>query len=891
MSGHPGRGDRDADGGPSENGRSFFPATIPEAIANPTGPPRPGLAALFNRPVVNGAPTFFTQSFGTSSLVAEPRNNLALDHEEEEEEEDEEDGEGDGEEDDNEVIDHEIDDDEESESDEDANSEHGWSPIIEDVVTASGIELEWINQQEEYSALDDKYWKSRTFFDLEDSQLVPIDSGKIEWLVKPFNGTKENPNNELIMRSSNVYIGGLEWRIKLFPHGDECRFLSVYIECVSMQSPDYVAFDPLEPLPFPRLTRSEQPLLMKRRSISAQISVIMYNPNEPRVFEFRSDAHQFQKFSSDYGWKYFTTSPRSEFHRRKHGQREAILRNDQLAFRAYIRVFVDPTGCMWEHDSAKTPCQESIALTGLRPFFHQWPQFAASLPLLHLRPVRQLLRSSKPGSGITEALKVVLFKMYTRQSTHQLGKPAQQSPQTHAAAFLQEIVHQMRNVYGGEEIDHLLGSMDPTSGIAMGINRLKIETDNTLQDIVDNHYGDISTPILLTLELERQIFDRNSRRWKKLTQRVVADEQLRVSGKHYDLYAFITHCGDLKSNQHNVYIRPNGPPSLWYAYRDGQVTALTDKQALDPNFIPNDPWNPASRSRKDSAQSFAVRDQPDAKDEVSYVFFYSRADAADGLFSAPKEELWVVPASIKQAASSSNLTEEFPEYQPDHEQESLGTALTGPERGSHTPAWHMMDDHDVVMGGHVDDEGIIGQNPGNPSVLAALMSGRIPELKTVTKDGIGVDYYNGQMMGDQRHGSGHLILLNGDEYVGEFVNNEQNGYGKMIWASSGDTYEGDWLNGKQHGQGTLIEAVTGSIFKGGWKQGKKHGKFVLTGNVTEEDRGCCTICYENAMNTAFCDCGHVVACNQCANMIDTCPVCRQEVRSRMRIYGVKMTLE
>jgi hypothetical protein len=66
---------------------------------------------------------------------------------------------------------------------------------------------------------------------------------------------------------------------------------------------------------------------------------------------------------------------------------------------------------------------------------------------------------------------------------------------------------------------------------------------------------------------------------------------------------------------------------------------------------------------------------------------------------------------------------------------------------------------------------------------------------------------------------------------------------------------------------------------------------VLKGQVTEEERGLCTICYEQEMTTAFYDCGHVLACKDCAAKIDNCPICRRRVVGRLQLYGVKMTLE
>ena len=113
----------------------------------------------------------------------------------------------------------------------------------------------------------------------------------------------------------------------------------------------------------------------------------------------------------------------------------------------------------------------------------------------------------------------------------------------------------------------------------------------------------------------------------------------------------------------------------------------------------------------------------------------------------------------------------------------------------------------------------------------------------------------------------------------------------MTYAATGNTYTGSWVSGKHEGQGTYTELATGNIFEGGWLEGRRHGAFVLKGTVTDEDKGRCQICFEREMNTAFYECGHVLACGKCAGKIDTCPVCRKRVLARIELFGVKVSME
>jgi len=51
-----------------------------------------------------------------------------------------------------------------------------------------------------------------------------------------------------------------------------------------------------------------------------------------------------------------------------------------------------------------------------------------------------------------------------------------------------------------------------------------------------------------------------------------------------------------------------------------------------------------------------------------------------------------------------------------------------------------------------------------------------------------------------------------------------------------------------------------------------------------EDVRVCTICVSRPRDVVFLPCGHVCSCVQCANQLDTCPVCRRQVHSRSAIF-------
>jgi hypothetical protein len=95
-------------------------------------------------------------------------------------------------------------------------------------------ELKEIEEETEHSALDHEYWESKAFLPLEEPEYTAGESGRVHWSIDAFNGTRENPNHELVMKSEVVTIGGHQWQIKFYPKGNDTDYLSVYLECLSV---------------------------------------------------------------------------------------------------------------------------------------------------------------------------------------------------------------------------------------------------------------------------------------------------------------------------------------------------------------------------------------------------------------------------------------------------------------------------------------------------------------------------------------------------------------------------------------------------------------------------------------------------------------------------------
>ncbi|EGZ05964.1 hypothetical protein PHYSODRAFT_255382, partial [Phytophthora sojae] len=101
------------------------------------------------------------------------------------------------------------------------------------------------------------------------------------------------------------------------------------------------------------------------------------------------------------------------------------------------------------------------------------------------------------------------------------------------------------------------------------------------------------------------------------------------------------------------------------------------------------------------------------------------------------------------------------------------------------------------------------------------------------------DVYVGEMNADQtqRHGKGKCSYVNGDEYDGDWRDDQRCGQGVMQYASSQDVYAGQWESDQRHGFGIyeyhLPETRHGGgrlpmKYEGQWVHDRKHGAGTLT---------------------------------------------------------------
>ena len=591
--------------------------------------------------------------------------------------------------------------DEESDDSSDEEEHPYWVNLKEDTSAPDDRELKVIEDSvNEVSALDHEHWERLINEPLDDPEYVPDAAGNITWTVKGVHGTTEKPNREKIMRSPSVLIGGYYWNIKYFPHGnDGTEQLSIYIECSPTPYEDareenaavstassgskevkMVVESSNHDLPTANINHntattsdtvdttnssegqdrstedtqtSDKPSQAKAPGswgIAAQIGCVLYNPEEPRVNVYQKGCHRYFNDSPDWGWTRFH-GPWDEIHKRQRLQRQALLRNDTLAFTAYIRTINDDTKSLWWHPPKDSPPWDSRAMTGVPPFecpvYQSSAMVAAISAWLSLQPIRKLLRSLEVSWDDTRRIQPAVSELQDIceeaagcacsdvSEDHSInlknlmsilefyGKIALKSDVVKIWETLRRVLNY--EVSGLENVDDgngsgvdifkdvlLLKQPDPLHNADPATKYPRVphsgqyvspkEEPHSVQETLDKASSDEVAafrvwqsfegqlqevplqPSVLQVELHRQAYSKEARKWQKLSHRITIDESIMFNQKPYTLYGMIVHSGALESHEYYSVIRPEGPGTRWIKYagdnHERTVTILTSKQAI-----------------------------------------------------------------------------------------------------------------------------------------------------------------------------------------------------------------------------------------------------------------------------------------------------------------------
>ena len=519
----------------------------------------------------------------------------------------------------------------------------------------------------ELSALDVPSVEKRIYSDVDDPDMRPIKKLRLSWIIKGVRGTKEKPNHARVMVSPPAFVDGNYWQIKFYPRGNRASSYSAYIKCsrkppkTEREPPNstFAFFQgppdadlgngvlPTQSLKTDQAANNEdrtssmssatssasqkqensqssdasnpgaheldndqaqevqdvQEPTVEDWRVSAQLGVIMYNPEEPRTCAYTSSEHQFSRHTDDWGWSN-VVGPWRDVHLRQHLQRTPLLQNDTIAIDAYIRIFEDPTKALWWRNSDGEPHWDSKTLAGYfpmgtPPLYHS-PAVAGMTALLLLAPFRKMLQEVDTGAWrhnsqlrprpFIAQLQIILFLMRTLRKERENYVdlyPAVQAMRDHGEeytdvktfweAFRRSIELELE---GDDESMRRMGAIFDTPKGPLSFPPLPVENvldiQQTLDQVLRGKDFKGSLPTFLPLILSRDKFDEKSREWKLLHDRVILNEELDLSEftpdteqAKYTLYGFMVHAGARNSGKFYTALRPNGPDTMWLAFEDG----------------------------------------------------------------------------------------------------------------------------------------------------------------------------------------------------------------------------------------------------------------------------------------------------------------------------------
>lgn len=530
---------------------------------------------------------------------------------------------------------------------------------------------------QELNALDVPSVEKRIYQDVDDPDQRPVKKLRLSWVIKGVRGTREKPNKARVLLSPAAQVDGNYWQIKFYPRGNNSVSLSAYIKCsrhppksdgvfpdgsfsflhgppdadlrheVAPTQTEHTEIAPDEAKDDGSSSSDSASDRSKQESIdgegstdssqadkeepsdvkftedaeedwrvSAQLGMVMYNPQEPRTCHVMSSEHQFAKSNDDWGWTNFV-GPWGEVQMRGHLQRAPLLQNDTIAIDAYIGIFDDPTQALWWHSSDAEGHWDSKTLTGYfpmgtPPLYHS-PAVAGMTAWLLLAPFRKIMQEVDakewrrnplvPSTPLICQLQMILFLMrhlrkdretyvdlYPAVSTIKESGETYHDVKTFWEVFRRSIELELEGK--NDSLDALRAIFDTPDG-PLSLRPLPVEGVDSIQQGLTEVLRDKSfkgqLPDFLPLSLARErLGDPVTREWRLLYDRVMLNEELNLSefvhtSEHakYTLYGFMVHVGERKSGRFYTVLRPGGPGTKWLAFEDGdgnKVFSYTKKR-------------------------------------------------------------------------------------------------------------------------------------------------------------------------------------------------------------------------------------------------------------------------------------------------------------------------
>ncbi|KAI8304182.1 ubiquitin carboxyl-terminal hydrolase [Colletotrichum asianum] len=418
--------------------------------------------------------------------------------------------------------------------------------------------------------------------------------------------------------------GGYPWRILLFPHGNNVDQCSIYLEH---------GFEPTQ--------------IPENWSCCVQFALVLWNPNDPKLYTHHCAHHRFTKEESDWGFTRFLEL-RKMFNVPWESGNRPLCENETANITAYVRIVEDETGVLWHnfnnYDSKKetgyvglrnqgATCYLNSLLQSLyftnafRKAIYEIPtqeEESMSNSAYTLQRLFYQLQTSETAVGTNELTKSFGWEtrhIFEQQDVQELSRKLMERMEEKMKGTPAE--HVLPQMFSGKiktyisciNVDYESSRIEDFWDIQLNVSGNKNLLES-FQDYVqvekmdgENQYfaGDEfklqdankgvifqSFPNVLHLQLKRFEYDIQRDTMMKINDRYefpehfdaspyLSEDADRSESWEYQLHGVLVHSGDLNAGHYYAFLKPE-KDGWFYKYDDDKVTKATMREVLEENF-------------------------------------------------------------------------------------------------------------------------------------------------------------------------------------------------------------------------------------------------------------------------------------------------------------------
>ena len=461
-------------------------------------------------------------------------------------------------------------------------------------------------------------------------------------------------------------------RILLFPHGNNVDFLSVYLE-----------------------HGFEADKIPEDWVCCVQFSLVLWNPNDPTIFQMHTAHHRFTKEEGDWGFTRFL-----ELKRVVHeweGKNRTIIENDTCKITAYVRVVEDETGALW-HSFINYNSKKETGYVGLKNqgatcylnsllqslyFTNAFRQAIYNIPteteedlgdsaytLQRLFYQLQTSNNDVSTSELTKSFGWESRHIYQQQDVQELcrklmermedkmkGTPAETVLAKIFSGKVKTYISCINVAYESSRIEdfwdiqlNVTGNKDLQASFEDYVSVERMDGDNKYfaseeHQLQDANKGVIfqSFPDVLHLQLKRFLYDYYKDMPTKVNDRhefpevidlapYLSEDADRSESWLYQLHGVLVHSGDLDAGHYYAFLKPT-KDGWFYRYDDEKVTKATKREVLEDNYGGEFPpmHNPYLRNG-------TSKKVPIMRPNSAYMLVYIRQTRVDKILTPVQEQ-------------------------------------------------------------------------------------------------------------------------------------------------------------------------------------------------------------------------------------------------------------